>query len=314
MNWIGGAFFAVFAIGAFVGWWASRQREDSQASQTHADKLDYPSDAGHEASIAALARAHIALAKDKASADKDTSTRDKKIYSVNRGTFIGVSVYTVITSVIMIISVIQFGSSQRFNKKQIGGMNGQLAVMSGQLNEMEITRRPWITADFHIAGPLEMKDGALTAMLGIVLRNTGQTPAIRTDIAIDAFPIQAFDIANSIRSVCTREDTTLGYNISIGPSVFPGEPKPTSIYNFSIPKDKIAEYRKTTYKTVAIMPIVALCVGYTEFGSDRIHHTSFILRYRTIDDLTRETKWTELLIKASDLMIQIVPVGNLPPD
>jgi hypothetical protein len=314
MNWIGGAFFAVFAIGAFVGWRASRQREDSQANQTHADKLDYPSDAGHETSMAALARAHIALTKDKASADKDTSARDKKTYSVNLGTFIGVSAYTVITLVIMIITVVQFGSTQRFNKKQIRAMNGQLTVMSGQLNEMEITRRPWITADFRIAGPLEMKDGALTAMLGIVLRNTGQTPAIRTDIAIDAFPIQAFDIANSIRSVCAREYTTLGYNISIGPSVFPGETKPTSIYNFSIPKDKVAGYRKTIYETVAIMPIVALCVGYTEFGSDSIHHTSVILRYRTIDDLTRETKWTELPIKTSDMVIQIVPVGNLPPD
>jgi hypothetical protein len=76
----------------------------------------------------------------------------------------------------------------------IGTMKAQADIMRGQLNEMEIARRPWITADFGIAGPLEMKDGALTTTLGIILRNTGQTPAVRTDIAIDLFPVQAFDI------------------------------------------------------------------------------------------------------------------------
>jgi hypothetical protein len=101
--------------------------------------------------------------------------------------------------------------------------------------------------------------------------------------------------------------------MSIDPSVFPGDAKPTSLYHFSIPKDKLAEYRKTIYNNVVIMPVVALCVGYTEFGSDRIHHTSFIFRYVTID-ATREIRWTEMPIKASDLAIQILPIGNLPPD
>jgi len=197
----------------------------------------------------------------------------------------------------------------------IAAMQGQSEIMRGQLNEMEIARRPWVTADFGIAGPLEMQDGALTTTLGIILRNTGQTPAVRTQIAIDLFPVQAFDPYNSVHTVCMQVDRALSHNNAIGPNVFPNERKPTLTYTISIYREKMEEYYKRVpvYQNIAIMPFVALCIGYKECGWDTFHHTSFILRYTTKEPI-RDVKWEEMPINASDLDLHIFHAGNLPPD
>jgi hypothetical protein len=116
-------------IGAILWNWLSGQREDTETDQSHASKLDYPADANQQASITALARAHIALAKDIDTAEKRQSAHDKRTHSISFWTAIGVGTYTVITFILMIVTIIQYGQTRIFNKKQIRFLSGQLAEM-----------------------------------------------------------------------------------------------------------------------------------------------------------------------------------------
>src|SRR5271166_5683643 len=147
MNWIastvGACVVAAFLIGALLGSEFPRKRQDPEGNQTHADKLDYPSDTNQEASIAAIARAHIAHAKDADAARKFQSAHDTRTYRVNRRTAVGVGTYTFFTAVIVVFSIVQYGEIHRFNKKQrqffadqIGIMRGQMAAMQGQADTM----------------------------------------------------------------------------------------------------------------------------------------------------------------------------------
>src|ERR1700751_484261 len=104
MTWIGACLVAVFLLGAILGSVFSRQREDTEEGQAHSDKLDYPVQTDQEASIAALARAQIALAKDANAADKRQSSYNKRSHRISFWTAIGVGAYTVLTAAIVIFS------------------------------------------------------------------------------------------------------------------------------------------------------------------------------------------------------------------
>lgn len=167
MTWIGACVVATFLLGALIGSVFSRQREDAERDQSHADKLNYPSDANQETSIAALARAQIAAAKDNYAAAKDDAAHNKHSHRIGFWTAIGVGVYTVFTAVIVVFNIVQYGETHRFNKKQIRLTNAQLeelrsssrqtdqtiaalreqaGIMNGQLNvsreEFTATQRP----------------------------------------------------------------------------------------------------------------------------------------------------------------------------
>jgi hypothetical protein len=117
MTWIGAFLVAVFLIGALLGSVFSRQRENTERNQSHADKLDYPSDTNQETSIAVLARSQVAFAKDYYATQERNSSSNRKTYKVSFWTAVWVSAYTVLTAAIVIFTIVQFGSNQRFNKK-----------------------------------------------------------------------------------------------------------------------------------------------------------------------------------------------------
>ena len=114
----------------------SRQSENAKEDPSHADKLDYPTDRNHEASIAALARAQIALAKDADAADKRQSSYNKRSHRISFWTAVGIGAYTILTTMIVIFTVAQYGEIHRFNKRQLRLFNDQLGVMQAQTNAM----------------------------------------------------------------------------------------------------------------------------------------------------------------------------------
>ena len=142
MTWVGACLVAVFRIGALLGSVFSRQREDAERDQSHADKLDYPSDTNQETSIATLARSHIAFAKDANAADKRQSSYNKRSHRISFWTAIGIVAYTVLTAAIVVFSIVQYGEIHRFNKKQRNFFADQIEIMRGQLNEMRNEQRP----------------------------------------------------------------------------------------------------------------------------------------------------------------------------
>lgn len=86
-----------------------------------------------------------------------------------------IAVFAVIT---VFVSSLQYFSFQ-----------GQLGVMQSQLDEMRASRRPWLTVDTAIAGPLNLNPAPMVA-IDFVATNIGQSPAIETWINTALFPMK----------------------------------------------------------------------------------------------------------------------------
>jgi hypothetical protein len=309
MTWIGACLVAAFLLGAMLGSAVSRQREDTQRDHSHSDKLDYPTEANHETSIAALARAQIALAKDANAADKRQSSYNKRSHRISFWTAVGVGSYTVFTAVIVIFSIIQFGETHRFNKKQLRFLNAQLAemhsssaqtdqtiaalkeqakIMAGQLNvsrdEFTATNRPWISIDDKptISSPLtHLPGGDISLSLNFILRNSGSTPAIHVSqevIAVIGTTFSLHQIVSTITGYCEEIKVAKFSPTETGILVPPGIPiKNPSHNDVIIKKDYINSTKVTIRGREAIVPHSGGCVNYQfTFGEKIRHQIGFI--------------------------------------
>jgi hypothetical protein len=226
MTWIGACLVAVFLIGALLGSIFSRQREDAERDQSHANELDYPSDTNQETSIAALARSHVAFAKDYYSTHERNAAYSKKIYKVNLWTALGIGAYTVFTAAIVMFSVIQYGEIHRFNKKQLRFFNDQVAIMRGQLDEMRASSAQTARASrpYLLFEPIAMTFQPTPEQFGFLsvptgrqflalfkFTNYGATPAIvyREAHAVDFPTLTQFSFRN-------MEETPYSHGYVIG--------------------------------------------------------------------------------------------------
>ena len=80
--------------------------------------------------------------------------------------------------------------------------------MQGQLDEMRLERRPWLTMDVKIAGPLTFSP-APKIKLNVVLTNIGQSPAFNAWFNAILFPLTVgMDVTKEIPRRCeaARQD------------------------------------------------------------------------------------------------------------
>jgi hypothetical protein len=294
MTWIGACLVAVFLLGAILGSIFSRQREDIEEGQAHSDKLDYPVQTDQEASIAALARAQIALAKDANAADKRQSSYNKRSHRISFWTAIGVGAYTVLTAAIVIFSVVQYGEIHRFNKKQrqffadqIGMMQGQLAamqgqanIMRGQLNVMEVDKRPWVAIDAAIADTFRAihttdQNAAMLLTLDFTLSNTGEAPAIYAKI----WPALVFtgppgDPLHYSKLHCDYLRTRPITENTATYTIFPGKTLPPLRNIFETPRQSLEAIQ--TAANGEVLGLVAVgCVDYGFVARPEHHQTGF---------------------------------------
>jgi hypothetical protein len=191
-------------------------------------------------------------------------------------------------------------------------MKAQADIMRGQLNEMEIARRPWVTADINIVGQLTMRDGgSVEIQTIIILRNPGQTPATETSIdGVGFLPIAPFTTAENALA-CQQADLPIQKGTSIGPNVFPGDRKVLD-YTFSITKERIEAYwTQSPAMKPTLFPFIVICVAYLEHAHGKIHHTSFAFQ---ILGVTKPIRATEMPIPISELSFRTFPFSTLPPD
>jgi hypothetical protein len=192
----------------------------------------------------------------------------------------------------------------------IAALNAQANVMRGQLNEMDIARRPWVTANIAPTDQITTQDGSISISTLITLRNTGQTPAIRTNIHGEGFPIMTMITNHWTESerVCETADKGVKMNMTTSPTVFPGEIKLPLKYTFQVPKDKIDDYNKHFAGMNGMIHLALLiCLSYTEYGNAPIHHTSFAFRFLGI-------RITDLPIPSNKFIPVDAPFLTLPPD
>jgi hypothetical protein len=190
----------------------------------------------------------------------------------------------------------------------IVAMESQAAIMQGQLNEMEIARRPWVTADIFITGEITLQEGSVTIPTLIALRNTGQTPATQTDITGEVFATFQPDMVAENKRICKSITGSFLHNITLAPSVFPGDKLQPLSYIFNLSKERIEEFRAhNPTMRGAIHPILLICIAYKEYGRPEIHHTSFGFRFMGFSI-------ADLPMPATNVLKFNFPTVTIPPD
>jgi len=290
--WIGACLVVVFLIGAIFGRVFSRQPENAKRDQSHSDKVNYPAHTDQETSLAALARAQIAAAKDSYVAAKDNAAHNERSRRIGFWTAIGVGVYTVFTAVIVVFNIVQYGETHRFNKKQIRLTNAQLSemrsssrqtdqtiaalreqagIMNGQLDERQTQERPWVTITDppEIISPLIVRSSGISIDLLFSFRNTGHSPSIGVLPDTRVILNRIKQIGDEFARVCDFR------NPGMGVYVFPGDTptQPTEILMPSSDIDGFWKEHPTSRPIIA--PVIFVCVVYWEPTSHKPHHTPF---------------------------------------
>jgi hypothetical protein len=324
MTWIGACIVAALLLGALIGSVFSRERQDSERDQSHADKLDYPTDTNHKTSIAALARAHVALAKDADSAEKYQSTYNKSSYRVSLWTAIGVSIYTVFTAVIVGFSIAQYGETHHFNKRQVRFFRDQLEVMRGQVDlarsELELAQRPWLSVKpVGFISPLIFGEQGAVSALKIKVVNVGHSPAFHVWFDSETITDKpGFDMAGEQKRFCdARRAKPIGAD-GVGYSLFPnddiGQVLGITILQADI--DEALRMSPTVNSKAGFVAYVIGCVDYTFPFAAEHHQTAFAYE---IDKNTGPSDFDfapldprDKQIAASDMRVMVNPLvsGN----
>jgi hypothetical protein len=277
MNWIGGVIVGVFLIGLILGNAFSRQREDAEAENSHADKLYYPATGDNETSMAALARAQIAAAKDRHSAYKDNTAYSKRAYRVSFWTLIGVYAYTVFTAAIVVFTVIQYGESHRFNKKQLRFFNDQVGIMRGQLEEMKTEQRAWLAIDSAVLTNFSYGGGPVTASVTFIFKNSGHLPAQNINVSIFGItyagpPEEPINPLELRRGICAEARQNHRFFAS-GQTVFPGRESVPEKHTFDIVTNNP---NVSAQNLDLIIPTVYGCVTYKADAGEIPGQTGFM--------------------------------------
>jgi hypothetical protein len=153
----------------------------------------------------------------------------------------------------------------------------QWSVMRGQLNEMRIAQRPWVSADVQIAGPLVFEANGSAIPLKLTLKNTGHTPATR----ILAIPIlfvreeQPMNFLAIQKRRCEAGQRPAGPSGGIGYTLFPGD----TVTEYNTPSMTREEFG--TQPT--IVPYVVVCINYQFTFSGENHQTAAMFVLMRVD-------------------------------
>jgi hypothetical protein len=313
MNWIGGVLFAVFMLGAIIGSIFSRERKDADTHHSHASKLNYPTETDQKTSIAALARAQIAVAKDSYTAVKDNAAYNERSHRIGFWTAVGVGVYTVFTAVIVVFSVVQYGETHRFNKKQRQFFADQVTIMRGQLDEMRAGQRPWLFApDIRLVEPVIRDVNGIRVSLGFVFTNSGHLPASNVHVNLSARGTHLYRLtqyADVERDNCNKPLEFIG--ISVFPNFTTQSPVGWTTY---ISNDEIAAATRD-FPAERLWPMILACVVYRD-PSGMDHHTPYILELVAAQNGVGSpiiSSHAEELSKSLITIRQAVTTG-IPPD
>ncbi len=146
--------------------------------------------------------------------------------------------------------------------------------------QLELSERPWVSADVSLAGPLIYKivagpriyefSGAQIS-LRIVLKNTGNSPAVAVSVQLAAYPNYRDDALEQQHQLC---DPLRRYAFNSGPTIFPGQTM-KEVYSLTL---SLKDIEKATRGSNApfIDPMIIGCVDYGFEFKPEHHQTGFI--------------------------------------
>jgi len=125
----------------------------------------------------------------------------------------------------------------------IGGLGvwAALRTLRAIEREFELSHRPWVSVALNIASPIVFDPDGMRVTIRFELRNTGNSPAIRTmiDVALDANWEQA-QIDSNWKTCCDKPTIPIADYVSV--TLFPGDPYPWDM-EFTMPKETIEANR-----------------------------------------------------------------------
>lgn len=150
----------------------------------------------------------------------------------------------------------------------------QLNVMQGQLDEMHVEQRPWITINnLAVVAPLHYNpiNKAIDIRLKFLLQNTGKSPARYVSVSPDV-QADAQDVYNKLRISCEKDRLSKIYmGTVISPRQYSAQEFIISITKKQIdsaPGDPSHRY---------ISPFIYGCVLYRFMFGNAVHETTFLI-------------------------------------
>jgi hypothetical protein len=157
---------------------------------------------------------------------------------------------------------------------KLGAESAKKAADTGA-TQLEMSERPWVSADIAIEGPLRFDpvNKQLEITLGFVLKNTGHTPAANVSVDFEFFPKRVgVDPVVEQKKGCDAIAKGLRLGVGFGDTLFPGDRLARAVTT-GMSQDAIARARAGPF----ILPIVAGCIDYQyAFGPAKHHQTGFI--------------------------------------
>ena len=175
------------------------------------------------------------------------------------------------------------------------GANAAKAAVETNLKQLELAERPWISADFAIAGPLKFGSDGARVNIRIFLKNTGHSPAIHGmyDFRFLVPFLERPDPARERDDLCKEVEgrTELPRNRRFTQTWFPGD---QNLVNVSLPIAQ-ADIRKALVDTprslfpdqppttATIGPVLVGCIAYRPSFAEVTYSTGYVLDLMQID-------------------------------
>jgi hypothetical protein len=162
----------------------------------------------------------------------------------------------------------------------------QADATNGQLAEMRDEQRPWLQVTPEIRGPLVVEGGQLSMKVGLLVRNSGRTPAIsvrgRAQLKVASF-LKIEDGVDAVRLFCKTPVPTPSWKRFFDGGVGDDAVFPNGEDVIEIPAVADEEtafpfgFKEFGVKQIGPYLNIIFCIAYKTIGGDDILHTGEII-------------------------------------
>jgi hypothetical protein len=149
-------------------------------------------------------------------------------------------------------------------------LRGQQAVMQGQLAEMQVEQRSWVSLQgAAVSGPISLDQNGARIPLQFIVKNTGKNPATYADVVTDAKTTVPINAAWE-QKICSAPT-----EVMTGVTLLSGDSQTLSKMVYVPRSDLDAWLRFLPPGMKIINPAIVACVQYRDVVTGAWHHTPY---------------------------------------
>jgi hypothetical protein len=188
----------------------------------------------------------------------------------------------------------------------------QLNVMQGQLQEMKVDQRPWVSASqIALVGSLVHDDSGEQMTMRFSLKNTGHSPARR--VFPSFLPSFSGWGPQATRKLCAEAEKSFS-----ALAIFPGDTV-VQATGAKIPEREFLNFREDLKNgkvddVNGVLPSIGACIAYQDMDTEKFHHTpySFYISLAGRDASPLRMMIEQASIPTSALMLVSMPMETTP--